>query len=366
LRIAFILGLALTVAACAARAPQVLPSGLFPMNTLWTVALDDQVEGGLAADERRVFVATRDGRVQALDRDTGASLWSTEGPARRVLSGGAGSLVVRSLDGSVARVDPATGATRWSAPTGVKGDIPALVSDQVVVIGGEGLTALDAATGRSLWSGPAEPVVTAPPALVGGCLAVGEADGTLRCRDPRTGASRWAYKTGSALLAPPVGDASGRLFFGTTDRRVLSLKGDNGHRRWRWRVGADVQSSPALSGDKVLVAAFDAVLYAFHAGNGNLAWRSALPSRPLSAPLVREKAVIVACNENEILGYDLATGRRLGSLKTAEAMRTPPILVAGRLFVGLRNRSIQALALPTSPGVPDEDSGLKDLTSERH
>ncbi len=81
-------------------------------------------------------------------------------------------------------------------------------------------------------------------------------------------------------------DDRGRLYLGTTDRRVLSLDADKGKRRWKWNVGADVQLSPAIAGDKVLVAAFDAVLYAFHAGNGNLAWRTGLPSRPLSAPLV--------------------------------------------------------------------------------
>jgi outer membrane protein assembly factor BamB len=336
------------------------------MNTIWTAALDDQVEGGLGADDHRVFVATRDGRVQALDRDTGASLWRSEGAARRVLTARAGRLVVRGLEGSVASLLPATGATAWSVETGVKGDLPVFASEEMVVVGGEGLVALDAATGRSLWSAPAEAVVTAPPTLTGGCLSVAEADGTLRCRDPKTGASRWAYKTRSALLAPPVADARGRVFLGTTDRRVLSLQGDKGKRRWRWKVGADVQSSPALVGDQVLVAAFDAVLYAFHAGSGNLAWRTALPSRPLSGPLVSGKAVIVACHENEILGFELATGRRLGSLKTAEGMRTPPILANGRLFVGLRNRSIQALALPAGPGAPEDASSDQDLTSERH
>jgi outer membrane protein assembly factor BamB len=336
------------------------------MTTLWTAPVDDQVEGNLAADERRLFVATRDGVVRALDRDTGATLWKAEGPGRRVVSARAGSLVARGLDGSVASLTPANGTTRWTAQSGIKGGLPALATEEMVVVAGEGLAAFDAATGSRLWSAPGEGVATAAPTLVGPCLAVGEADGSLRCRDPKTGASRWSFRTRSALLAPPIADERGRLYVGTTDRRVLSLDAAKGTRRWRWRVGADVQSPPAVSGEKVLVAALDAVLYAFHSGNGNLAWRTALPSRPLSAPLVGRGAVIVACLENEILGFDLVTGRRLGSLKTAEAMRTPPILVGSRLFVGLRNRSVQALELPAGPGVPEDDLDGKDLTSERH
>jgi outer membrane protein assembly factor BamB len=365
LRKAATFALALAFPACAGRVSKAPVPSLFPMTTLWTAALDDQVEGGLAADERHVFVATRDGLIRALDKDTGATVWKAEGRGRRTIAVRAGTLVARGVDGFVSCLTPRDGATRWTAETGVKGDLPALVTDEAVIVAGEGLAALDLATGHSLWSLPAESVATAPPALVGSCLALGEADGSLRCRDPKTGASRWVFKTGSALAAPPVIDARGRLYLGTTDRRVLSLDGGKGSRRWKWNVGADVQLPPAIAGDKVLVAAFDAVLYAFHAGNGNLAWRTGLPSRPLSAPLVGRSAVIVACLENEILGFDLATGRRVGSLKTAEAMRTAPILVGGRLFVGLRNRAVQALDLPAGTGLPEDEGEESDTTSER-
>jgi outer membrane protein assembly factor BamB len=329
--------------------------------------VDYQIEGELAGDERRVFVATRDGVIRALDRDTGAVLWKTEGPARRVISARNGSLLARSLDGTVTSLSADTGAPRWKVESGVKGDLPAFAGKDLVVVAGEGgLAAFEPGTGRPLWTVPPETIATAPPALAGSCLAVGEADGTLRCREPQTGATRWAVGTRTALLAPPVADERGQLYVGTTDRRVLSLDPSKGKRRWKWDVGADVQSTVAISGEKVLVAAFDAVLYAFHSGSGNLAWRSSLPSRPLSPPLVTRDAVIVACHENEILGFDLVTGRRIGGLKTAEAMRTPPILRGARLFVGLRNRSVQALDLPGGVGLIEDESEVRDLTSERH
>jgi outer membrane protein assembly factor BamB len=336
------------------------------MATLWTAAVDDPIEGALASDDKHVFVATRDGAIRALDRDTGAAAWKAEGAARRVVSARNGSLLARDLDGSVASLAPGDGAIRWTAATGVKGDLPALVTEEMVIVAGEGLAALDLATGHALWSAPQASVITAPPVLLGSCLAIGTADGSLRCLDPKTGVSRWSFRTRSALQAPPVADESGRLYLGTTDRRLLTLDAAKGNRHWRWKVGADVQFPPALAGDKVLVASFDAVLYALHTGNGNLAWRGVLPSRPLSAPLVTRGAAIVACQENEILGFDLKTGQRLGSLKTAEAMRTPPLLLGGRLVVGLRNRSVVALELPVGPAVPDDEGAAKDLTSEKH
>jgi hypothetical protein len=57
--------------------------------------------------------------------------------------------------------------------------------------------------------------------------------------------------------------------------------------------------------------------------------------------------VLIACHENEILGFHLDTGEPAGSLRTQTQIRTPPLVEGGRLFVGLRNRTVEAFALPT-------------------
>ena len=71
--------------------------------------------------------------------------------------------------------------------------------------------------------------------------------------------------------------------------------------------------------DKVLFASFDAVLYALWR-NGNLAWRAALPSRPLSGPLVAGEYLIVACLEDELVVIAPRPGR--GSAACAPAPRS--------------------------------------------
>jgi outer membrane protein assembly factor BamB len=205
-------------------------------------------------------------------------------------------------------------------------------------------------------------VVSAPLTLVGRCLATGEADGTLRCRDPSDGSPRWAFASASALRAPPRADAAGHLVLGTTDRRIVSLDPRNGRVRWRFKVGADVEAPALGQGGRVFVAAFDAVLYALQAGNGNMAWRAALPSRPLSGPYPTHDALVVACHENEIVGFDPRTGRRLGGLKTQDLLRTAPLYAGRRLYVGLRSRAVQAFALP-APALPEVEPA-PDSTSE--
>jgi outer membrane protein assembly factor BamB len=178
----------------------------------------------------------------------------------------------------------------------------------------------------------------------GSRIIVGEADGTLRCRDRATGASLWTFRTTEALLAPALVDEKGEIFVGTTDRQLLRL-GPKGNRRWRWKVGADVTTPPAVSGPLVLFTSFDTTLYGIHRGSGKLAFRRGLPSRPLSGPLVVGRTVLVACHENEIVGFSLETFAVVGNLKLPGEIRTPPLFDAGRIFVGLRDRSVVALQI---------------------
>jgi outer membrane protein assembly factor BamB len=129
-------------------------------------------------------------------------------------------------------------------------------------------------------------------------------------------------------------------------------------------VGADIQNGASVLGEHVLFATFEDVLYALKRGNGHMAWRAPLPSRPASGPILVGDSVLVACYETEILGFEGRTGKRLGGLKTPAEIRTAPLLVGDRLYIGLRDRSIVAYTLdmtiarplPTPPPAPKRDA----------
>ncbi len=188
-------------------------------------------------------------------------------------------------------------------------------------------------------------------------LLTAEADGALRGRDRASGIPIWTLRTSRSLLAPPLVDRSpGVLYLGTTEKRILQAKLANGHVGWRWPVGADVAHAGLLLSDKVVFASYDAVLYALWR-NGHLAWRAALPSRPLSGPLVAGEYLLVACLENELVVLAPKTGQKLGGLRTSAEIRTPPLVVDDLVVIGLRDRSVVAYPLPaaSAPVVAPED-----------
>jgi outer membrane protein assembly factor BamB len=326
------------------------PPLIVPATTSWLTPLDEAIEGPLATDGARIFVATRSA-VRALDPMSGKVLWRVATPPGQ-LAATVDLVVLREPDGTVTGFDPETGTARWTAASGIVGTLGGVQDRELVLVAGDGLAAFDSATGRILWSG-GEERITAPPTIAGSRVLLGEGDGTLRCRDRATGRTLWTYKTQGSLLAAPLVDEQRRVFLGTTDRRILALSLDTGKRQWQWRVGADVEQTGVVHASLVLFVTFEDVLYALKRGNGNMDFRALLPSRPASAPLLFGTAVLVACREDEIVGFDTKTGVRIGSFRTPSEIRTPPVLLTDRAYVGLRNPwSVISYRLNMIPGPP--------------
>jgi len=335
------------------------------MTPEWKTNVAEFVVPPIAVDDRRVFVATRDGVVRGLDQATGETLWKVDGTPGRVAAA-AGLVVVRGEDGTVWNLQPDSGSVRWRVPTDVAGDLPAIIDGERILVAGRGLAAIETTTGRLLWTEAGSADVTAAPVVAGTRLLIGEMTGALRCRDRMSGTALWAFPTRGALVSPPVVDVDRRrVYLGTTDGQIVELTLDRGRPGWRWRVGADVIHPGLRLGDRVLFAALDAVVYALHRG-GNLAWRAPLPSRPLSAPLLVAGGILVACHENDLVGLEAETGRPTGSLRTSAEIRTPPVVAGGRIFLGLRDRSVVAYALPKpadTAAVPPEGGPAVDPRS---
>ena len=161
----------LAIAGCGAKPPAPKPP-LLPANAAWKTLLGEFVAPPLATDGHRVFVATRDGVVRALDPATGAVAWKVEGLAG-TLSAAEGVVLLRGGDGTVKSLQPRTGAVRWTATTGVAGTMPAVVDGDRALVPGSGLAAVDLASGRVLWADLGGAATTTPPVSAGSRVLAG-------------------------------------------------------------------------------------------------------------------------------------------------------------------------------------------------
>jgi len=361
--LAFLLVCTLSAACGRGPAPAAEPP-IFPVKKKWVafLPLDEEIVAPLASDASRLFLATGKA-VRGLDRSLGTTLWARPGVSG-ILSAAPGVLVVRAESGRVTSLDPATGATRWSTETGATGALQTMIEGTRVYVTGSRYTVLDTASGKLLADLPLESAAVTRPVRWDECLLVGHADATLRCLEADTGNAVWSFPMSKPLEAAPAVDGD-RVFVGTgaSDRRALGFKGGR-KLDWTFELGAGVPVPPAAAARYALIASNEAVLYAFLRRNGHMAWRAPLPSRPLGPPIVVGTQALVACLPDELLAFQIDTGKgagsthvgleHLGSDARSSEIRTPPIYVERTIYVGLRNPwAVVALEPGAAPKAPE-------------
>jgi outer membrane protein assembly factor BamB len=203
---------------------------------LWRAQLAGDFRFGPAIDDERVYVhgLGSDGKVYALDRRTGATLWAVDAPGggRPVLADGA---LFVSADAILA-LNPATGDELWRS-TAFTGLGSLAVYEGVVYAGGAGpendtFIALDAATGRILWQSRDEALFFAN--------------------------------------RPSYDPAGGAIFVGATNGQLYAYEAKSGQLRWRFQADGAIQSDTQVQNGVVYFTALSGTTYAVNAQTGNL------------------------------------------------------------------------------------------------
>jgi outer membrane protein assembly factor BamB len=303
----------------------------FPVRKLWTakvgsgsellnLALQPAIEGG------RVYAAGRNGRVHALDLETGRSQWMTDtklplsaGPAV-----GHGLVVLGSSNGMVAAFESATGEPRWRVQ--LSGEVlaqPAIARNVVVVRTVDGrMRGLAAADGNEIWVVEHRPPRlslrgTAAPTIAGSVVVTGFDNGRIGAYSLRDGEAVWESlisvgrgRTEIERLADvdATPQVVGEDLYAVSFRgRLANLAVETGQIVW----ATEMSSHNALSVDwtTVYVAAADGVVIASNRSTGAEIWRQgALRMRRLTAPTPIGQSVVVADFEGWLHWLDALTG----------------------------------------------------------
>ena len=131
-----------------------------------------------------------------------------------------------------------------------QGSRPALAGGRLYCVNGDRMRALDADFGRVHWDSQAEGELKAtrpytPPALAGGKMYLGTADGRVVCVDPENGKPRWESKVGGNILFEPA-VVGGRVYAATADGTLICLEtGDQTADGWTMWGGSAAHNGGA-------------------------------------------------------------------------------------------------------------------------
>ena len=314
-------------------------------SELLNLALRPAIEGG------RVYAAGRNGRVHALDLETGRTQWMTDmdlplsaGPAA-----GHGMVVVGSTSGHVTALSIADGAQLWQVQVG--GEMlaaPALTARVVVVRTVDGrLRGLAADTGRELWMVEHRPPRlslrgTAAPAVAGSVVVAGFDNGRIGAYSLADGETQWENviamgrgRTEIERLADV--DASPQVigsdvYAVSYGGRLASLAVETGQIMWT----AEMSSYNGLSVDwtTVYVAEANAVVVGVNRSSGAELWRQdVLRMRRLTAPTPFGQSVVAGDYEGWLHWLDAFTGVIQARFRAGKAAFVTAPVSGGELLV---------------------------------
>jgi outer membrane protein assembly factor BamB len=168
----------------------------------------------------------------------------------------------------------------------------------------------------------------------------------------------WTYEAGSALWAGPT-YADGVVYVGGQDGQVHAVDARTGRGLWVFRAGAAVRTRPTVADGCVYVPADDGFLYKLKASGGEEVWRVKVVEKPIERlpfddpksrydrfgadVTVKDGRLYLGTHDGNVLALDPATGARLWSFATGDAVLAAPAVAEGRLYAGSFDRHVYAL-----------------------
>jgi len=154
----------------------------------------------------------------------------------------------------------------------------------------------------------------------------------------------WVAQVGRVDFALTIGVAEKSVVVaGAEDGKLLALNAANGAVQWQWSAGRPLSAGVGSDAAVVAVVTQDNELIAVESGRE--LWRTRLPAKVLTAPLVAGRRIFVLAGDRRVQAYDARSGARLWDAQNpgeALVLRQAGVLtaVSNTLVAGLGGRLI--------------------------
>lgn len=238
-----------------------------------------------------------------------------------------------------------TGALRWqrSFKNGVEGG--AIVDGERLYFGaGDGhFYSVNVKTGKTVWKQPISSESLASPSVSGNLVFFLAGNNSLFAFDKDSGRPLWvktrplkATMTLRGVTQPTI--KNGIVYVGYSDGHVSAFEAVSGREMWSQRIGDgrkfnDVDASPRVAGNCVLVSSFENALHCLDIQTGRSLWRHDHGAyRPVT---VRDNQIYLPTSQGQIHILDLKSGKlQRKVLLGKKGLSTEVVFASGYMFHG--------------------------------
>ncbi|HSC83284.1 MAG TPA: outer membrane protein assembly factor BamB [Pseudomonas sp.] len=373
---AAVLALAVMAVGCSSNSKKELPPADLPdiqeevqLEKQWSRSIGDG-QGDIynlltpAVDGERLYAASADGEVVAMDRLTGDKAWEVDLdlPVSGGVGAGYGLVLVGTLKGEVIALDASSGEERWRARvTSEVLSAPATNGDVVVVqTQDDRLIAFDASTGSQRWIFENTPAVltlrgTSSPVLTNRLAIAGLSSGKVIALDTQRGLPVWqqsvAVPKGRSELERVVdidGNlllSGGNLYVVTYQGNVAAFDADSGRPQWTREASSYVGLAQGFG--NVYVTQSGGSVESIDERSNSALWNNeALARRQLSAPEVFSSYVAVGDFEGYLHLLSQVDGHFVGREKIdGDGVRVRPLVVGDWIYAYGNSGKLVALTI---------------------
>jgi outer membrane protein assembly factor BamB len=317
------------------------------------------------SDGNRIYAASYDGKVSALNPENGKLIWQTE--LGIILSAGPGVgddvVVVAGYDGDLVLLKAEDGTEVWRVNIVAESLAQPLIKDGAIVvytIDGR-LRVFSAFDGSVVWSAEQSlPALTlrgtSAPVIAGSAVIAGFDNGRLIASNLVDGSQLWEAvitSTSGRSDLERLSDVDGSMAVVGQDiyaagyqGRVAALASESGQVLWARELST--YAGVTADWDNLYVVADRGELIALLRRNGTDVWRNeSLLRRDPTAPVVYNTAVVVGDFEGYVHFFANTDGRPLARVRVGKGMIAgAPVVANGKLFVQSEDGKLTAFVVP--------------------
>lgn len=306
------------------------------IKTLWSTRIGAGSEGKYqrlvpAIDAGRIFAASPDGKVVALELEKGRKIWAVD--IRDVYaeekSGG-------FLSFGKAEADLLSGGVG--------------VGNDLVLVGTSAghIVAFNQSDGSLAWKSKVSSEVLAPPQIDSDIAVAQSIDGKITGFDPLDGTWRWTYSTSvpsltlrgtsTPILLPNL------VISAFANGRVALLNSEQGLPRWEQKVAVsqgqselerlvDIDGAMVIQGNRLYVASYQGRLIALDLTSGRISWQHEASSfAGLGSGFGQ---VYLAAEDSVLTAFDMDTSKEIWSIDALTYRDiTSPVTIGNYVVVG--------------------------------
>lgn len=167
-------------------------------------------------------------------------------------------------------------------------------------------------------------------------------DYSINQRYPNAG-TEWVFASEANIISTPA-LAGDKLIVGNQNGEVAGLLLKNGKKKWTYKTGGAVFSSPAVSGNKVVFGSGDKHVYCLDNRTGKLIWKKETGAAVLGSPLIHGDTVFIGGSDDNFMAIDIRNGYTIWKFAGLDGpVVSTPLLYGGKIIFGAWDRHLYAV-----------------------